>query len=194
MNSEKAEKNNHNPSKTDEGRTKTRYNWRGDWIVNSRDRWKNLKVIRNRHHIRESYIKPDKLTYNLITVYMGAPSRQQALLSGQQLQHSANRRKCHRDFSEATALQSWYDEVEQDDVYLHLEPEFVKSVAEGAEMNPDKVEIIIRARIAQSDHRINGANGVRRTPARHTSNRQQSFRRFNRQSARRAAFARIFNR
>ncbi len=80
MNSEKAEKS--NTSKVDEGRTKTRYNWRGDWIVNSCDRWKNLKVIHNRHHIRESYIKPDKLTYHLITIYMGAPSRQQSLLSG----------------------------------------------------------------------------------------------------------------
>ena len=140
MNSEKPEKGWHNHSKVDEGRTETRYNWRGDWIVNSRNRWKNLKVIRNRHHIRESYIKPDKLTYHLITVYMGAPSRQQSLLSGRNyniLQTAGN----VTVFAEATSLQSWYDEVEQDDVYLHLEPKFVKSVAEGAEMNPDKVEI-----------------------------------------------------
>ena len=68
--------------KVDEGRVDTRYNWRGDWVVNSRNRWKNLKVIRNRHHVRESVIKPDKLTYHLITVYMGAPSRQQSILSG----------------------------------------------------------------------------------------------------------------
>ena len=140
MSSEKPEKGRHNRSKVDEGRTKTRYNWRGDWIVNSRNRWKNLKVIRNRHRIRESYIKPDKLTYHLITVYMGAPSRQQSLLSGRNyniLQTAGN----VTVFAEATSLQSWYDEVEQDDIYLHLEPEFVKSVAEGAEMNPDKVEI-----------------------------------------------------
>ncbi|MEO8072246.1 MAG: AraC family transcriptional regulator [Acidobacteriota bacterium] len=140
MSSENPEKGCHNHSKVDEGRTKTRYNWRGDWVVNSRDRWKNLMVIRNRHHIRESYIKPDKLTYHLITVYMGAPSRQQSLLSGRNyniLQTAGN----VTVFPEATSLQSWYDEVEQDDIYLHLEPEFVKSVAEGAEMNPDKVEI-----------------------------------------------------
>ena len=69
-------------AEVDKGRAETRHNWRGDWIVNSRDRWQNLKVIRNRHHIRESYIKPDKLIYHLITVYMGAPSRQQAIFSG----------------------------------------------------------------------------------------------------------------
>ena len=126
----------------DEGRTDTRYNWRGDWVVNSRNRWQNLKVIRNRHHIRESLIKPDKLTYHLITVYMGAPSRQQSVLSGHNyniLQSAGN----VAVISAATALRSWYDEVEQDDIYLHLEPEFIKKVAaEGAELNPDKVEII----------------------------------------------------
>ena len=125
----------------DEGRNKTRYNWRGDWIVNSRDRWQNLKVIRNRHHIRESYIKPDKLSYHLITVYMGAPSRQQSCLSGRNfniLQTAGN----VAVISAATALQSWYDEAEQDDIYLHLEPEFIRSVAAGADMNPDKVEIV----------------------------------------------------
>ncbi len=125
----------------DEGRTDTRHNWRGDWIVNSRDRWKNLKVIRNRHHIRESYIKPDKLTYHLITVYTGAPSRQQAILSGRNfniLQTAGN----VAVISAATALQSWYDEVEQDDIYLHLEPEFIKSVAAGVDLNPDNTEII----------------------------------------------------
>lgn len=127
--------------KIDEGRTETRYNWRGDWIINSRDRWQNLKVIRNRHQIRESYIKPDKLTYHLITVYMGAPSRQQAILSGRNLnilQSAGN----VAVISAATALQSWYDETEQDDIYLHLEPDFIKNVAEGAELNPDKIEII----------------------------------------------------
>jgi AraC family transcriptional regulator len=127
--------------KIDEGRTETRYNWRGDWIINSRDRWQNLKVIRNRHHIRESYIRPDKLTYHLITVYMGAPSRQQAILSGRNfniLQSAGN----VAVISAATALQSWYDEMEQDDIYLHLEPDFVKKAAEGAGLNPDKVEII----------------------------------------------------
>ena len=130
-----------NLSKIDEGRTETRHNWRGDWVVNSRDRWQNLKVIRNRHQVRESVIKPDKLSYHLITVYMGAPSRQQALLSGRNyniLQTAGN----VAVISAATALKSWYDEAEQDDVYLHLEPEFVKSVAAGAEMNPDKIEIV----------------------------------------------------
>ena len=131
------------PSRSvDEGRADTRYNWRGDWIVNSRDRWQNLKVIRNRHHVRESVIKPDKLTYHLITVYMGAPSRQQSILSGSNyniLQSAGN----VAVISAATALKSWYDEVEQDDIYLHLEPEFIKRVAaEGAGLDPDKVEII----------------------------------------------------
>lgn len=125
----------------DEGRTKTRYNWRGDWTVNSRDRWQNLKVIRNRHQIRESYIKPDKLTYHLITVYMGSPSKQQSCLSGRNfniLQTAGN----VAVISAATALQSWYDDAEQDDIYLHLEPNFIKSVAEGADINPDRVEIV----------------------------------------------------
>lgn len=127
--------------KIDEGRTETRYNWRGDWIVNSRDRWQNLKVIRNRHHVRESFLKPDKLVFHLITVYMGAPSRQQARLSGRNfniLQTAGN----VAVISAASPLQSWYDDVEQDDIYLHLEPEFIRSVAAGANMNPDKVEII----------------------------------------------------
>src|SRR5215204_397759 len=127
--------------KIDEGRAETRHNWRGDWIVNSRDRWQNLKVIRNRHHVRESVIKPDRLTYHLITVYMGAPSRQQSLFSGRNyniLQTAGN----VAVISAATALRSWYDEAEQDDVYLHLEPEFVRGVALGADLNPDKIEII----------------------------------------------------
>jgi AraC family transcriptional regulator len=128
--------------KVDDGRSETRYNWRGDWIVNSRDRWQNLKVIRNRHHVRESVIKPDKLTYHLITVYMGAPSRQQTILSGRNcniLQSAGN----VAVISAATPLRSWYDDVEQDDIYLHLEPEFIKRVAvESANVNPDKVEII----------------------------------------------------
>lgn len=127
--------------KIDEGRAETRHNWRGDWVVNSRDRWENLKVIRNRHHVRESVIKPDKLTYHLITVYMGAPSRQQSLFSGRNyniLQTAGN----VAVISAATALKSWYDETEQDDVYLHLEPEFVRSVALGADLNPDQTEIV----------------------------------------------------
>lgn len=140
MNVEQA---NRTPSrKIDEGRADTRYNWRGDWIVNSRDRWQNLKVIRNRHTVRESVIKPDKLTYHLITVYMGAPSRQQSILSGRNyniLQSAGN----VAVISAATALRSWYDETEQDDIYLHLEPNFIKRVAaESAELDPDKVEIV----------------------------------------------------
>jgi AraC family transcriptional regulator len=140
MSSEETEKTRKSP-KIDEGRTETRHNWRGDWIINSRDRWQNLKVIRNRHHVRESVIKPDKLTYHLITVYMGAPSRQQSLLSGRNyniLQTAGN----VAVISAACALRSWYDEAEQDDVYLHLEPEFVRQVALGADLNPDKIEII----------------------------------------------------
>lgn len=140
MSFEKA--NGHSNRRVDEGRTETRYNWRGDWIVNSRDRWQNLKVIRNRHHVRESVIKPDKLTYHLITVYMGAPSRQQSILSGRNyniLQSAGN----VAVISAATALRSWYDEVEQDDIYLHLEPELIKRVAaESSDLNPDKVEIV----------------------------------------------------
>lgn len=140
MSSENTDKTRKTP-KVDEGRVETRHNWRGDWVVNSRDRWQNLKVIRNRHQVRESVIKPDKLTYHLITVYMGAPSRQQSLLSGRNyniLQTAGN----VAVISAACALRSWYDEAEQDDVYLHLEPEFVRQVALGADMNPDKIEII----------------------------------------------------
>lgn len=141
MSSKKTEKPTNQNPKVDAGRTETRYNWRGDWVVNSRDRWKNLKVIRNIHHIRESYIKPDKLSFHLITVYMGAPSRQQTAFSGRNfniLQTAGN----VSVIPVATALQSWYDETEQDDIYLHLEPDFLKSVAEGADLNPDKIEII----------------------------------------------------
>lgn len=140
MSSEKTDKTLQTPN-VDEGRAETRHNWRGDWIVNSRNRWQSLKVIRNRHHVRESVIKPDKLTYHLITVYMGAPSRQQSLLSGRNyniLQAAGN----VAVISAATALRSWYDETEQDDVYLHLEPDFVKSVAAGADLNPDNIEIV----------------------------------------------------
>ena len=139
MSSEKTDKTRKIP-KIDEGRADTRHNWRGDWIVNSRDRWRNLKIIRNRHHVRESVIKPDRLTYHLITVYMGAPSRQQALLAGRNynvLQTAGN----VAVISAATALQSWYDEAEQDDIYLHLEPDFIKQTAAGADLNPDKNEI-----------------------------------------------------
>jgi AraC family transcriptional regulator len=140
MSSENTDKTRRTP-KVDEGRAETRHNWRGDWIINSRDRWQNLKVIRNRHHVRESVIKPDKLTYHLITVYMGAPSRQQSLLSGRNyniLQTAGN----VAVIAAACALRSWYDEAEQDDVYLHLEPEFVRQVALGADLNPDKIEIV----------------------------------------------------
>lgn len=141
MNRTKTDANDRQNDPVDENRAETRHNWRGDWIVNSRDRWRNLKVIRNRHHIRESYIKPDRLTYHLITVYMGAPSRQQAIYSGRNyniLQTAGN----VAVIPAACTLQSWYDEVEQDDIYLHLEPEFIKSVAAGADLNPDATEII----------------------------------------------------
>lgn len=140
MNSEETNKTIRTPQ-IDEGRAETRHNWRGDWIVNSRDRWKNLKVLRNRHQVRESVIKPDKLTYHLVTVYMGAPSRQQALLSGRNyniLQTAGN----VAVISAATPLKSWYDEAEQDDIYLHLEPEFIRETAIGADLNPDKIEIV----------------------------------------------------
>lgn len=140
MNSEETNKTIRTP-KIDEGRAESRHNWRGNWTVNSRDRWQNLKVIRNRHQVRESVIKPDKLTYHLVTVYMGAPSRQQALLSGRNyniLQTAGN----VAVISAATALKSWYDEAEQDDIYLHLEPDFIKNTALGADLNPDKIEIV----------------------------------------------------
>ncbi|MDQ3132400.1 MAG: AraC family transcriptional regulator [Acidobacteriota bacterium] len=141
MSRKNAEESERQSVKTEEDKPETRYNWRGDWIVNSGDRWENLKVIRNRHHIRESYIKPGKLIYHLITVYMGAPSRQQAIFSGRNyniLQTAGN----VAVMPAGCSLQSWYDEVEQDDIYLHLEPEFIKSVAAGAELDPDKTEII----------------------------------------------------
>lgn len=140
MNSEETNKTILTPQ-IDEGRAETRHNWRGDWIVNSRNRWQNLKVIRNRHQVRESVIKPDKLTYHLVTVYMGAPSRQQALLSGRNyniLQTVGN----VAVISAATPLKSWYDEAEQDDIYLHLEPNFIRETAIGADLNPDKIEIV----------------------------------------------------
>lgn len=72
---------------------------------------------------------------------MGAPSRQQAFFSGRNyniLQTAGN----VAVISAASALQSWYDEVEQDDIYLHLEPEFIRLVAAGADLNPDQTEII----------------------------------------------------
>lgn len=142
MSSQKNEtKNTHHPNAA-EGRAESGYNWRGDWVVNSRDRWRNLKVIRNAHHVRESVIKPGRLTFHLITVYMGAPSRQQTIFSGRNyniLQTAGN----VAVIPAATALNSWYDEAEQDDIYLHLEPDFVRSVAEGADLNPDKTEIVV---------------------------------------------------
>jgi AraC family transcriptional regulator len=141
LSSRKTAINNPQNSNVAEGRAESGYNWRGDWIVNSRDRWRNLKVIRNAHHVRESTIKPGKLTFHLITVYMGAPSRQQTIFSGRNyniLQTAGN----VAVIPAATALDSWYDDVEQDDIYLHLEPDFVKSVAAGADLNPDKTEII----------------------------------------------------
>lgn len=128
-------------AKINKDKTVARYNWRGDWVVNSGERWQNLKVIRNRHCIRESYIKPDKLTYHLITVYMGAPSRQQVSFSGR----NYNILQTHGNVAivpAGSSIQSSYDEVEQDDIYLHLEPEFIKSVAAGVDLNPDKTEII----------------------------------------------------
>lgn len=72
---------------------------------------------------------------------MGSPSRQQAIFSGRNyniLQTAGNVAVMPPNCT----LQSWYDEVEQDDIYLHLEPDFIKSVAEGADLNPDRVEII----------------------------------------------------
>jgi AraC family transcriptional regulator len=72
---------------------------------------------------------------------MDAPSRQQTIFSGRNfniLQTAGN----VTVIPVATALQSWYDETEQDDIYLHLEPDFLKSVAEGADLNPDKIEIV----------------------------------------------------
>ncbi|MEZ5427948.1 MAG: AraC family transcriptional regulator [Pyrinomonadaceae bacterium] len=125
----------------DSNRAGSRYNWRGQWVVNSKDRWKNLKIIRNRHAIRESYIKPGKLTFHLITVYMGAPSRQQTIFSGRN--YNILQTAGHIAVIPAfCTLQSWYDDVEQDDIYLHLEPDFVQRVAEGSDLNPDATEIV----------------------------------------------------
>jgi len=141
LSSRNTETNNSHDPNVAQVRTETRYNWRGYWIVNSQDRWRNLKVIRNAHHVRESYIKPDKLSYHVITVYMGSPSRQQTIFSGRNyniLQTAGN----VAVISAASGLRSWYAEVEQDDIYLHLEPDFVKSVALGADLNPDHTEIV----------------------------------------------------
>ncbi len=141
MSDKQAEEEKHRKPRVAETKAEKRYNWRGDWTVNSGDRWKNLKVIRNQHKVRESYIKPDKLTFHLITVYMGTPSRQQSLFSGRNyniLQTAGN----VSVISEASGMRSHYDDAEQDDIYLHLEPDFVRSVAEGADLNPHKIEIV----------------------------------------------------
>lgn len=141
MSGEKKKSSKFKKPRVAKNKSEKRYNWRGDWTVNSGNRWQNLKVIRNRHRVRESYIKPDKLTYHLITVYMGKPSKQQSLFSGRNyniLQTVGN----VSVISQATGMRSFYDDAEQDDIYLHLEPGFVRSVAEGAELNPDKLEII----------------------------------------------------
>ena len=116
-------------------------NWRGEWIVNSGERWHNLKVLRNRHQIRESYISPGKLTHHLVLVYFGAPSRQQTLFEGR----NYNLLQTNGDVSVIPAfssMRSLYDEAEQDDVYLHLEPEFIKKVALESDLNPDKIELV----------------------------------------------------
>lgn len=117
------------------------FNWRGDWLVNSADRWRNLKVIRNRHRVRESLIKPGKLTSHLVLVYMGAPSRQQTVFEGR----NYNVLQTNGDVGlipALSAMRSWYDEAEQDDVYLHLEPDFLKKVALECDADPDQVELI----------------------------------------------------
>ena len=141
MSDESLEKEKYQKPRVPESNSEKRYNWRGDWTVNSGNRWKNLKVIRNRHRDRESYIKPDKLSFHLITVYMGKPSQQQSLFSGRNyniLQTAGN----VSVISKASGLRSSYDDAQQDDIYLHLEPDFVNSVAEGAELNPDRIEIV----------------------------------------------------
>lgn len=125
----------------EEEKVRKKFNWRGNWVANSGDRWHNLKVIRNRHSVRASFIPPDKLTYHLVTVYMGAPSRQQTSFEGRNF----NVLQTRGDVAIIPALstmRSWYDEVEQDDIYLHLEPSFIKKVALEADLNPDKVELI----------------------------------------------------
>lgn len=121
--------------------TGKKFNWRGQWTASSGDRWQNLKVIRNRHQIRESYVLPGKLTNHLILVYMGAPSRQQTVFEGR----NYNILQTRGDVAVMPALssiRSEYDEVEQDDIYLHLEPEFLKKTALGADLNPDNIELV----------------------------------------------------
>lgn len=129
------------PTQAEEGKVRKKFNWRGNWIANSGDRWRNLKVIRNRHTVRASYIPPDKLTFHLVTVYMGAPSRQQTSFEGRNF----NLLQTRGDVAIIPALctmRSWYDEVEQDDVYLHLAPNYIKKVALESDLNPDKVELV----------------------------------------------------
>ncbi|MDQ4120466.1 MAG: helix-turn-helix domain-containing protein [Acidobacteriota bacterium] len=125
----------------DEANDRRRFNWRGNWIADSGDRWRNLKVIRNRHRVRESVIAPGKLTFHLITVYMGAPSRQQTRFENRNL----NILQTSGDvvvIPAQTTLRSVYDDVEQDDIYLHLEPDFIKKTALESDLNPDGTELV----------------------------------------------------
>lgn len=125
----------------DGARNRRRFNWRGNWIADSGDRWRNLKVIRNRHRVRESVIAPGKLTFHLITVYMGAPSRQQTRFENRNL----NILQTSGDvvvIPAQTTLRSVYDDVEQDDIYLHLEPDFINKIALQSDLNPDRLEMI----------------------------------------------------
>ncbi|HEX8196565.1 MAG TPA: helix-turn-helix domain-containing protein [Pyrinomonadaceae bacterium] len=125
----------------DDVKNRRRFNWRGNWIADSGDRWRNLKVIRNRHSVRESVIAPGKLTFHLITVYMGAPSRQQTRFENRNLNTLQTRGDVVLIPAQST-LRSIYDDVEQDDIYLHLEPDFIKKVALESDLNPDRIELV----------------------------------------------------
>ncbi len=113
--------------------------WVGSADLNSGDRWQNLRVMRLRHTCREAFLQP--LPYHLILLYQGHPSRQQTRFAGKTL----NFLQTKNDVTITpafTTMRSWYDETEQEDVYLHLPLDFVRNIALGLEMNPDRVELI----------------------------------------------------
>jgi AraC family transcriptional regulator len=115
------------------------YHWIGDANVNSGSRWKNLRVLRLKHTTREAYLPP--LPYNLILVYQGAPSRQHTRLDGKNLQF-LQRSGSVTVTPAFQTMMSWYDDTEQDDVYLHLTPEYLKKTALESDLNPDKIELV----------------------------------------------------
>ena len=114
------------------------YHWIGSSNANSGSRWKNLRVLRLKHKTREAYLPP--LPYNLILVYQGNPSRQHTRLDGKNLYFLQTKGSVTITPAFQTMM-SWYDETEQDDVYLHLTPEFIQKTALELDFNPEKTEL-----------------------------------------------------